>query len=319
MKSFLIGSTRDIRLKPFLLAGTSLLVMGMVATADLWRQPDLIFPELAALAFGAWAMPARPWMASTLHMWLSPTLAALTGALVQMYVPLPFVPRLLIAFVCVVAELWLLRSALLPSISAAILPIVTGTANWSYPLGVCILMGIVALGCRLLDLSGHGNYAGLRPAPRSRATLTGVRVSLTRWSKIFLLVIMVATFAGLSGWTFCVAPPLIVACIEFVNPGAKLQRRPGSLFALMVIAASIGMLAALFAHRGFYPLWLAAGMATVAVYLLYWFLDLPCPPALALAVLPTIVPPHVLPLYPFEIILGCTAFFAVGKYLFRGE
>ena len=211
MKSFLIGSTRDIRLKPFLLAGTSLLVMGMVATADLWRQPDLIFPELAALAFGAWAMPARPWMASTLHMWLSPTLAALTGALVQMYVPLPFVPRLLIAFVCVVAELWLLRSALLPSISAAILPIVTGTANWSYPLGVCILMGIVALGCRLLDLSGHGNYAGLRPAPRSRATLTGVRVSLTRWSKIFLLVIMVATFAGLSGWTFCVAPPLIVA------------------------------------------------------------------------------------------------------------
>lgn len=303
-----------------LLLCTTLLVMVMTGLAGAFHQNAIIFPEIAALTFGAWAMRARPWMATNISLWLSPTLAALTGVIIFHYGPESFLLKIMIAFLCVLAELWIMRSALLPSISAAVLPLVTGDATWMYPVAVGLFMGIVAWGCFMLDRFGNGNYrqetlkrrGGVLPWPESL-------FSLLRWGKILALIIVVAGLSQLLGWPFVIAPPLIIACIEFVNPGSKLQRRPLRLFWLIVLSASTGALFVFLASNGSMPFWCAAGLATAVVYVLYWRLALPCPPAIALAVLPTIVPPALLPVYPLHIAVGCVVFFMGGKLLFRSE
>lgn len=150
--------------------------MAMTALAGIFHQNSIIFPEIAALTFGSWAMRSRPWMATNVSLWISPTLAAVTGVLI---------------------------------------------------------------------------------------------------------------------WHFV--------------PGSKLRRRPFRLYGLIVLSAAAGAL----------PFWLAAGLATCIVYLLYWRMALPCPPAIALAILPTIVPPALLSVYPLHIALGYAAFFMGGSLLFR--
>lgn len=292
--------------------------MAMTALAGIFHQNSIIFPEIAALTFGAWAMRSRPWMATNVSLWISPTLAAVTGVLIWHFVPAALPVQIALAFLCVLAELWVMRSALLPSISAAVLPLVTGDAGWIYPLAVGLLMGVVAWGCYLLDRFGKGNYNMEKLAPRRHAPLERqTLVSLARWGKILALVLVVAALSLLLDWKFAIAPPLIIACIEFVNPGSKLRRRPFRLYGLIVLSAAAGALFVGLARQGALPFWLAAGLATCIVYLLYWRMALPCPPAIALAILPTIVPPALLSVYPLHIALGCAAFFMGGSLLFR--
>jgi len=56
-----------------------LLIMAMFAVSEYTGQQEVIFPEIAALALGAWIMEKSPWGSSILDLWLSPTLAALQG------------------------------------------------------------------------------------------------------------------------------------------------------------------------------------------------------------------------------------------------
>ena len=156
-----------------MLVCTALLVMGMCLSAELLESSALIFPEIAALAFGAWATKARPWMATNLDMWLSPSVAGVVGIAVGRWLPLPFACQVAAAFALVLAWLWVTRSAVLPSISAAILPLVAGETSWIYPLSVCVFTGIIMLVCHVLDWRGIGNYTRvvLKSPPTLSASL----------------------------------------------------------------------------------------------------------------------------------------------------
>lgn len=306
-------------MKRYMLVSTSLLVMLMVALAGICNNNALIFPEIAALAFGGWAASSRPWMADNLSLWLSPSLAAIIGTLIINYCPFSLPLQAGTAFLCVLVELWILRSAVLPSVSAAILPLVTKDSSWSYPCSVCLFMGIVALVCILLDKKGFGNYTRvtLRPVhiPIERQALA----SLWRWGKILLAVLAVAWISSQTGWRFLLAPPLIVACIEFVNPGGKLRSHPFRLMTLIFLSGLSGTLFIWIAWQGLLPFWLACGLATGTVFLLYQRTKMYCPPALALAVLPSIVPEQALLWYPLQLAGGCVLFFFLGSLLFSSR
>jgi hypothetical protein len=127
------------------------LIMGLFALVDLYAEKEILFPEIAALALGFWIMEKPPWRGSWPAVWMSPTLAALTGVLLLRYVPLPPIFLIGIAFILVVLQLKLLRSEVFPAISAAILAIITHATSWLYPLSVGILMAIIVLGKICLD------------------------------------------------------------------------------------------------------------------------------------------------------------------------
>ncbi len=296
-----------------------LLVVAMIAVAQYAGNAAIIFPEIAAIAFGAWAMEKRPWPAGNASLCLSPTLAAATGVLVLRYCPGSLFVKIVVAFILVVVQLRLLRSAVVPSLSAAILPLLLGVESWAYPASVGVLTAIIATGCRLLDAKGCGNFCA-KPADRARPEALPGRARLWEaayWGKVTLFVGLVAAVAVRVQWLFLMAPPLLVLFTEFTRH-ATLREKPVRIFALISLAALAGVV---WLHwvtlRGGYPLWLSACCILATVFALSRALRLSLPPALAIALLPTLLPPQSLAVYPLHVAVGCAAFLLIGRCCFK--
>lgn len=139
---------------------------------------------------------------------MSPTLAALTGVLLLRYVPLPSIFLIGMAFILVVLQLKLLRSEVFPSISAAILAIITHATSWLYPLSVGILMAIIVLGKICLEKFGE---KGMWAEPSEMLELpekeTGLVSGLAYWGKVFAGVLLISALAFHSSFIFMIAPP----------------------------------------------------------------------------------------------------------------
>ncbi len=288
-----------------------LLIASMFAVAGFAGQKEIIFPEIAALALGAWVLEKPPWHGTNLSFWLSPALAALTGMAIVRYFPYSPVPMTAAAFVAVILQLKLLRSAILPSISAAILPVVTHADSWHYPLSVCILTGIIAFGRILMNRSLPAeNAAGLLNLPvRAGSGEKGTAGELKHWSKLLAGILAVSAVAEEFRLFYMIAPPLIVAFVELSKPGGILRQKSAWILFQLVFAAISGVCwLYLVEYVLHWPIWISACISTISVFLVYRTIRLPFPPAVAIALLPTILPAERLWSYPLHVLLGGAAF-----------
>lgn len=299
-----------------------LLVLAMFTIAQYTDQQEIIFPEIAALALGAWVMEKSPWQSTNLHFWLSPTLAALTGIIIVryfVYAPLLMIP---VAFCLVALQLKLFRSAVLPSISAAILPVITRSESWYYPLSVCLLTGIIALGRLVLNSKNSKNAQIIEPARTAGAT-TADRSLLSEsihGGKLLAGVILITAAAVGFDLLFMVAPPLIVAFVEISKPGGAVRAKMVRALIIIALAAFTGVFWFLLIHKTlFLPIWVSSCAATITIFLLYHALRMPFPPAIAIALLPTILPEAALLTYPWQVFGGTTAFCLLSRTCFGNK
>jgi hypothetical protein len=289
------------------------LVLAMFIVAEAARVQEIVFPEAAALALGAWVMVKPPWRSTVLTLWLSPTLAALTGTLLVRLYPGPLPVEIGAAFLLVAIQLKLMRSAILPSLSAAMLPIVTRAGSWSYPLSVCVLAGVVALGRAALWRSGAGEDAEAAHG-RARAAQGALH-----WGKLFAGVLLVAAAAWRSRWLFMIAPPLAVTFVELANPEGALRGKARPIFLLLVVAACSGAFWFLAVHRLLQaPMWTAACLSLATILLVFRTVRLAFPPAAAIALLPAIIPSRSLWVYPLHVSAGSAAFLLMSALAFDG-
>lgn len=298
------------------------LVVLMFTVAGYANEKELIFPEIAALAFGAWVMEKSPWRGSALNLWLSPTLAAFTGfTILRLF---PYSPFFMIsgAFVLVALQLKLMRSAVLPSLSAAILPLVVHADSLFYPLSVCVLTGIIAIGHFLKGRAGQPDSPPklLRMPVDEKMTWNDIRPGLIFWGKLLAGVLAVSAIALKSNLLFMIAPPLIVAFVEMSKPNGLLRRKSRAIIILLVLAAFSGVLWLHFIHHILHwPIWISAALTISTVFLIYHVMQLSFPPAAAIALLPTIIPAGNLWAYPWHVLFGSTAFLLISKFWFRQE
>ena len=285
---------------------TMLFVVGMVAIAEYFQVKEIIFPEIAALAFGAWVMEERPWHGPAWTIWFSPTLGAVTGILIVRLAPHSLPAMVGLAFLFILIELKLFRSAMSPSFSAAILPVITGITSWVYPASVCVTAAIVAGAAHYREK--NRTDAAMTKKPRTKHAT--VQAEVTHYGKLFLFVMLVAVFSVKSGWIFVMSPPLIVAFVELAEPGGILRTKSiPRLLLLFTLTALAGMFWVVVVTRTFSgPLWAAAGLAVASAFLLARVLGVGTPPAFALALLPTILPHKMLPLYPVHVLIGSFLF-----------
>jgi hypothetical protein len=296
-----------------------LLVMVMFSLVDISGEKEILFPEISALALGFWVMTKSPWECSGFAMWASPTLAALSGVLLLRYLPVPLFFLVGCAFVLVVLQLKLLRSTVFPSISAAILPLITGTTEWLYPVSVGVLMAVIVVGKQFLDTVSSGKKVAER-VPVDDRSAAGQRLlpECVYWGKLLAGVLAVTALALRFQCLFMIAPPLIVAFVEISRPDQRLRQTPFKAVLLLVLAACVGILwlhlvGAVF--RG--PLWLFSGLALATVFLLFGVLRVSFPPAAALSLLPALMPAGSLWMYPLHVLLGSTLFTLLGTWHFR--
>lgn len=295
-----------------------LLVVGMVAAAEYFGVQEIIFPEIAALAFGAWVMEERPWPGPTWTIWFSPTLGALTGVVLLRFLPLSLVALTGLAFVFVLLQLKLSRSSMSPSFSAAILPIITGIHSWAYPAAVFLMTGAIALMAR-----AHTQDDPTEPScPSQRQDEPpSLARSCRHYGKLLFFILIVALFATTWGGLFMMAPPLIVAFIELTHPGSALRQKSMPRLLLLFTgcalagAGCIALVTCVFSG----PMWLGAGLSLACALAIAKRLRLASPPAMALALLPTILPREVLLVYPLQILAGSAIFMVFSHLWFKPE
>ena len=264
-------------------------------------------------------MEKPAWRGSNFAIWASPTLAALTGVLLLRYVALSPLLIIACAFILVVLQLKLLRSAVYPSISAAILAIITHTTSWLYPFAVCLLMAAIVLGKVSLEaFKNKKDPLGSAPKQEQQKIKQDALPELIYWGKLLLGVLAVTFVALRSDYLFMIAPPLIVAFVELSRPSHVLRKKPVKVLLLVVLSASLGSMwlhVVITVFQG--PLWLFSGLSLASVFLLFKGLQISFPPAAALALLPVLVPSTKLFMYPLHVLIGCTLFIFMGLFFFK--
>ncbi|ACR32770.1 hypothetical protein [Burkholderia glumae] len=249
----------------------------------------VLFPELGALAYDVFTRPAGVWARAPVMLAVTPTIAALIGTAVAHSLPYGPVPvALCIASAMLVIRI--LRSPVAPAISAGFLPLALGVTSWWYPVSIAavtVLLGALSVTYR------HIVAARLRSAPRVIDDAIDDELESTPqryvWVPVFVgFLLLTYGIGAVTGLRLILFPPLVVIAFEMfahadVCPWA---RRPFFLPLACSITAAVGVLAV--SVFGVGPLSvivaLLAGIAALRTFGLHM------PPALAIGLLPQVIP-----------------------------
>jgi hypothetical protein len=244
------------------------LVVAMAAVASLAGHRELLFPEFGALAAGVLIHRLPPWRARPLDIFAFPVAAALIGVGVNVA---GMSPQLGWA-VALGAILVLMRagsSSMVPSISAALLPVLLDFTSLLYPLAVAATAGALAL----LALR-HNRATATPPGPPQPS----IWLLVTFW----MLGSMWGIAAFSLGVKYAAVPPILVA-------GLELMKTRGAQAAPKAIVLAASVVAGVATHLLISSWPLDAAVAFLAVWLLCRAGRVVLPPAYALGLLPLLI------------------------------
>ena len=297
--------------------GVAVLYIGLIAAvAKASGHAYVLFPELAALGHDVLKRPAGSWARAPLMLVTTPLLTAVIGTLLARHLPYGLLAVMLdVGFAVLVIAL--LKSPIAPAISAGLLPLVLGVRSWGYPpsllIGTGLLAGIAALRTRFAP-------PAVDPTPEDRVDdeVESAPGKLA-WLPVFVLFLALsALLSQVTGWRLVLFPPLVVIGFEAfahaeVCPWA---RRPVALMLACVLTATAGL--ASIALLGAGPL--GAMCSLLAGVIVLRVLDLHVPPALAVGLLPFVMP-HPSARYAAAVLLGTaleTGLFLLWRRLVPG-
>lgn len=261
----------------------------------------ILFPELGALGHDILKRPGGRWASAPVMLVLTPLLTAFIGTLIARYLPYGIVPVLL-DIGCSVLIIRLLRSPIAPAISAGLLPLTLDIRSLWYPPSLLIGTGLLA------GIAAFRNRRGAAGPPAPPGTPEGaddlVEEPPTDWSWVpfFLVFVLLAyLMSDLTGWRLVLYPPLIVIGFEaFAHSAAcPWAGRPIALPLACSLTATAGVLCVMLLGAG--P---GAAICSILVgVLVLRVLDLHVPPALAVGLLPFVMPQPGLQ-FPAAVLLG---------------
>lgn len=291
-----------------------ILVALMTFCADLLDETEIIFPEIGALCIGLWVIDKPVWK---IRRWQIPmlfTLAATIGVLLVRFVPLSLPMRLEIGFAIIALLLMGLNASMTPAISACMLPVLMGTESWIYPLTVLILTTLLTVGQWLMERF-HLRHVQHRE-PSFSVPPSYLDISL-RWLALMLILLPIMLVTTRYGWQYAMVPPLIVTLVEFSNSASGFRDRPFQIWFTLIACALLGALAeGLLHHTWGLPHSLTAILTSAVILLFFHFSHYYFAPAFAIALVPMIIPFHVVPLYPLYVTFGSAYFILMAKICF---
>ena len=294
------------RLAPSL--ATAALLACLTALANASGIPELLFPELGALASVVFGVPGGPWARSPVLLALTPVLTAVAGVLITRTLPYGL-PALALTLACCLLLIRLLRSPIVPAISAGVLPLTLGITSWLYPPAILAGTGALALlavlRARPLPAPAGGAPAPAPPsAPASERSepLEGSEAPLRAWVPALVVLLLGGmALVHLLGSRLVLYPPLLVIAYESLaqRHHCPWRGRWGTVLLVTGGAALAGLL--LQRTLGVVPLAVAGAVLITA--LLLHLARLRCPPAFGLALLPFVIPAPS-PAYPLLTLAG---------------
>lgn len=282
-------------------SGTALYIGAIALIAHLSGLFFILFPELGALSHDIFKRPTGAWARAPVMLIITPLLTAVAGTLIARNLPYGLLPVLLDVGFSVLA-IMALRSPIAPAISAGLLPLILGIRSYWYPPSLLIGTGLLAFITVLRARLGAPRVSPDRDAQYTTEDRVEEAPRDLTWIPFFLVFLILAFLASdLVGWRFVLFPPLVVIAFETfahsdVCPWAG---RPIALPVACGLAAGAGVLCVLL--LGVEPF--AAMASIVAGSLVLRMLDLHVPPALAVGLLPFVMP-HPSFRFPLAVLLG---------------
>lgn len=288
------------------------MLLCMVAAAGLSGENEILFPEMAALTIGMWIVDKRVWRVSRPRLVVLMTVGAVAGVCIVRYSPFPLLADIALAFAFPALCLMASRTTLIPQISACMLPVLLGTESWIYPLAVFVMSLIIVVGQKVMVKCGWRQEIAYEPAAGS------IKNEASRWLAMLCAVIAVAAAAVYSGNIYCILPPLIVTFAEFSSSKAGFRSRPLQVFCFLVAAAVLGSLGTYFGHvvMGI-PNFVVAFAALTCLFALFESQGKYFAPAGATALVPMIILPTDLLLFPLQVAAGALVFITISMLLFQ--
>lgn len=292
-------------------AWTLALVTAMVGSAGLFGEREIIFPEVAALGIGMWVVDKHVWRVRRWQVVLLMTVGAVAGLCLARYSPLPDPCNIAAAFLFAAACLMLSQTALVPLVSACILPVLLGAESWAYPIAVFLLTLALSAGQILMEKYGLREKIPYEPVPRHAAE------AVRRWGFLLCTLLVIAAGPLYTGYTYCILPPLVVTFVEFSNAPAGFRKVPFTIFLLLTGAAVLGAGLQWIMHVWLgLPTWATCLPLLPALFTLFEWRGRLFAPAGAVALIPMIIPQEDLPLFPLQAAVGAAVFIATAYALF---
>jgi len=252
--------------------------------------------------------PRRPWQTSRARVLVLISLSAVVGLAVSVLLPLPLWEKMCVAFLLAQVLLVFGGTSFAPLISAAVLPVMLGTESLVYLIAAVSLTALILLVSFVLERLGLRAPEPYRPVhpPEGRG-----------WGRVMLRCLLGCVCIALAvtlRLRYMVAPPMLVAFTEFMNPSSRAKEQPVKAVALIALCAAAGAACrlALTAALGL-PLTVSAVAAGVILLWLLREFGMFLPPAAALTVLAMLIPQSDLVIYPIEILAGVTVLMGLAK------
>lgn len=300
--------------KKFIITNVAALIVViiMIAASELLNEKEIIFPEITAIAVGILIAPRRSWQTNKLRILMLITTCSVMGILIVRFLPVSILMQLILAFATGQLVYLYSKTTFAPLMSAVALPVLIQTKSLIYPASAIILTAMILLVLTLLEKSGVKEAEEYTPVPfPEKADLLDM----------LLRIILMAAFSAAVlkfGFTFAVAPPILVAFTEFSKKGNPAIKKPVKIVLLVTLCAAAGAVCrSLINVHLELPLTLAALLAAIIMLIFLHAFRMYLPPAGALATLPTLISQDQILLYPVQILTGIFAFTLLAKLVFQ--
>ena len=283
-------------------------VGGVSVLARISGNSLLMFPELGALSYGVFHRPNGPWATSPVLLVATPFLAGVVGTLVSRGLPYGVLSVVIVVFAALLI-IRLLRSPVVPAISAGLLPLTLGETGWWYAPSLVVGCGSLAvisvLRRRLYPPAEAAVVSHIGPPRGGRAWRD------LSWLPFFTAFLVVAAVCAVfSGMRFLLFPPLVVIAYEMF---AHFDECPWAQRPLLVPVICGLTAAATLLFIGWFGVGvMAVALSALCATTLLRVFRLHFPPAVAVAVLPFVMTQPDFR-YPVAVTMGaailCVAFF----------
>lgn len=126
----------------------------MTGVSELTNEPEIIFPEAAAIALGAIISPRLPWKVNKLSALILVFICAVAGLTISRYVLLPVEYKLAIAYITGLFFYTFFGTSFAPIISAVVLPVLMNTQSLIYIAAAVSLTSFVLAARIVLERTG---------------------------------------------------------------------------------------------------------------------------------------------------------------------
>ena len=301
---------KAIRLERYLFG--IVIAISMVWLAELRGEKEIIFPEICALAIGAWISEQQPWAVNKRRIFLLMSAAALFGVMVVRYCPLPLIFQVCICFAFTGIILTVSKTNFVPIISACILPVYLKTTSLVYPAAVVIMAFII-----ILAQWGMEKFH-MRPINKFVPCEFNLKKQIVKWSKLLAVFGIIALIPFKTHQIYFLAPPLIVMFTELSNPKSPARKKPAYIAGLMTFSAFIGSVFRLFFNVYLMlPLSLCTALSCIVLFAALSKIKINFPPAGAVLLIPMILDENLLITFPAEVLVGSIVLSISAMLLFR--